>query len=212
MSRAREVSKITTNVPSVYATDTELISALTGYITSSTASAVYLSQLEGLAKSSASSTYLTQSSASSNYATKTSPTFTGTSLFENITSSGIMDLTEILETVIDSSITSGSATLNFNNGNIFYISSSPSANFTTNITNTPTTNGKTITITVLVLQGATGYIPNIFAINNSIQTIKWSAGVTPTPTSSAGKIDIFNFTLVRRSDTWTVFGTSSLNF
>jgi len=175
------------------------------YLLQSSASNTYLSIL------SASSTYLTQTSASNTYSTKSSPIFTGNAVFDNITIVGTADISEIVESVYDASIVSGSATLSYSSGNIFYISSA-SDNFTANLTNVPTTNGKTITISIMVSQGATGYIPNVFAIDNSIQTIKWSAGVIPTPTSSVGKTDIFNFTLIRRSDVWTVFATSSLNF
>ncbi len=183
----------------------QIASASSTYLTQSSASSTYLTQ------SSASSTYLNQLSASNIYSAQSSPVFTGTAIFDNVIINGIVDISEMIESVSDISIVSGSATLNYSNGNIFYVSSA-SSNFTVNLTNAPTTNQKTITATVVLTQGATGYIPNVFAIDNSIQTIKWAAGVTPTPTSSAGKIDIFNFTLIRRSNTWTVFGTSSLNF
>ena len=83
---------------------------------------------------------------------------------------------------------------------------------TWSITNAPTTNGRTFSITGFVTQGATGYIPSTLNVNGSAATIKWFGGTSPTPTSSSGKIDIFNFTLIRRGDAWTALGNASVNF
>jgi hypothetical protein len=66
-------------------------------------------------------------------------------------------------------------------------------------------------VAFVVTQGSTGYIPNVFAINGTVQTIKWLNSSAPTPTSSSGKIDIFNFTILRRSDAWIVLGTANTN-
>jgi hypothetical protein len=152
------------------------------------------------------------SSASTTYATKSSPTFTGISTFNDIVVNGSLNASEIVETVSDVSISSGSVSLNFDTSNIFYITNSPSANFTVNLTNAPTTDGRTFTVTSIVTQGSTGYIPSSLFINGSSQTIKWTSGVSPVPTSSSGKIDIFNFTVIRRSSSWIVIGTYSTNF
>jgi hypothetical protein len=103
-------------------------------------------------------------------------------------------------------------TVAYSNTLVSYVSS-PSANFTVNLTGVPTTNDRVITFTVLVTQGATGYIPSAFQIDGSAQTIKWGGGSAPTPTSSSGKIDIFSFTLLRNSSSaWVVFGAGNLNF
>jgi hypothetical protein len=190
LGKARDISKLFSDSTSI-ATDSEL----NNYLLLTTASSIYLSQ----------------SSGSITYAPKISPTFTGTSTFADAVVSGKLSIFEVTESIIDATITSGSATLSFNTSNIFY-TSTPSANFTINLTNAPTDNEKTFTITVLVPQGATGYIPSAFFIDGVSQTIKWVAGVAPTPTSSNEKIDIFNFSLLRRSSSWTVFGTSSTNF
>jgi len=97
-------------------------------------------------------------------------------------------------------------------GNIFYTSNTPSANMTFAITNAPTTDGRAFTINVFVTQGATGYIPSTFTINGNAVTMKWAAGVTPTPTSSNGKIDIFSLTIIRRASAYTLLGSANLNF
>jgi hypothetical protein len=130
----------------------------------------------------------------------------------NLTVTGKTDVAEITEKVTDLTLVANSASPNFNDGTIFYISASPSANFTLDAQNVPTTNNKIITMSFFTTQGSTGYIPNVFRINGSTQTIRWALGTNPTPTSTAGDIDIFNFTLIRRSDSWTVLGNCNADF
>lgn len=130
----------------------------------------------------------------------------------NLGVTGRLDIQDVRETVNDGTITTNLLTLDYTAGTISYIPTAPTANFTVNITNAPTDNGKAITVVVMVIQGATGYIPNVLQIAGAAQTIKWLGGTNPTPTSSAGKLDIFNFTLIRRSSAWTVIGNAALNF
>lgn len=131
---------------------------------------------------------------------------------QNVTISGRLDVQEIREDVIDSAIVANVFTADYSSGNIFYLTASPTANFTVNLTNAPTDNGKSITLTIVVPQGAAGYIPSAFQIAGTGQTLRWANGAAPTPTSSSGKIDMFNFTLIRRASAWTVLGASNLNY
>jgi hypothetical protein len=135
------------------------------------------------------------------------PSFTGTPVF-----SGGVRIQEMIEDVVDVALSSNVATLDYSAGNIFWTTSTPSANMTWNITNAPTTDGRVFTINVLVTQGSTGYIPSTFTINGSGVTMKWAAGLTPTPTSSSGKIDVFTLTFVRRASSFTLLGSANLNF
>jgi hypothetical protein len=136
-----------------------------------------------------------------------SPSFTGTPTF-----TGGVRVQEMIEDVVDLALSSNVATIDYSAGNVFWTTSTPSAAMTWNITNAPTTDGRVFTINVLVTQGSTGYIPSSFTINGSGVTMKWAAGVTPTPTSSSGKIDIFTLTVVRRSSTYTLLGSANFNF
>lgn len=140
-------------------------------------------------------------------------TFSGSNTHSgNLAVTGRLDTLNLREDLSDLTITTNATTMNFNLTNIGFIATAPSANFTLDLTNVPTDNGKVITVTLMVTQGATGYIPSIFKIDGTSQTIKWLAGVAPTPTSSAGKVDFYNFTITRRSSAWTVYGNTSLNF
>jgi hypothetical protein len=100
------------------------------------------------------------------------------------------------------------------NGNIFYTDASAAgANITYNVTGVPTDVNKIMTINIFQVQGSTGRIPGAFQIDGVGQTIKWVGGSAPTPTSSAGKIDVFSFSMHRLAGgTWNVYGSSSLNF
>ena len=147
------------------------------------------------------------------------PTFSGTPVFSGAVSftgtptfTGGVRIQEMVEDVVDVALSSNTATLDYSQGNIFWTTSTPSANMTWNITNAPTTDGRTFTVNVLVTQGSTGYRPATLTINGSGASILWAAGVTPTPTSVSGKIDIFTFVIVRRASTFTVLGSANLNF
>jgi len=141
--------------------------------------------------------------------TSNTATFTGGAVF-----SGTTDVQELREQVVNPSIVSNAATLVWTDGNIFYTdASSAGANITYNVTGVPTDVNKIMTINIFQVQGSTGRIPGAFQIDGAAQTIKWVGGSAPTPTSSAGKIDVFSFTMHRLAGgTWNVYGSSSLNF
>jgi hypothetical protein len=129
------------------------------------------------------------------------------------TFTGTTDVQELRENVVDVTLSTNAGTLNWTAGNIYYIGTAPTGNMTLNVTNLPTDASKIMTINVFTTQGATGYIPSTFQIAGSAQSIRWAGGTAPTPTSSAGKIDIFSFTIQRTSGgAWIVYGSSSLNF
>jgi hypothetical protein len=151
---------------------------------------------------------------SGNHTLSGDTTFSGSNAHTgNLSVTGRLDLLSVRESVKDSTISANLLIVDYiSAGNLAYIASAPSANFTINVTNAPTDNSRAITIVVMVTQGATGYIPSVFQVEGSAQTIKWLAGSAPTPTSSSGKIDVFNFTMIRRSSAWTILGNAALNF
>ena len=134
-------------------------------------------------------------------------TSSGTSIFTNR-----LDVQQVRETVNDSAASANAFSCDYSTGALFYGTGSLSGNFTINITNVPTDNGKAMTVSLFVTQGATGRIPTTLNVNGSSVTILWVGGSAPTPTSSNGKIDIFNFTLIRRSSSWTALANANLNY
>ena len=147
-----------------------------------------------------------------NVSTSASVTFVNITATGNVAISGRIDKTTVRESVADVSVSASVVTADYSTGDIFYVGTAPASNFTVNLTNAPTDDGKAITVVLFVTQGATGYYPNVVQVAGSAQTIKWANGAAPTPTSSTGKIDIFSFTFVRRSSAWTVFGSSNLGY
>jgi hypothetical protein len=130
-----------------------------------------------------------------------------------VSMSGTVDVQELREQVVDVTLASNVGTLDWSAGNIYYVGTAASGNMTFNLTNVPTDNSKIMTINVFVTQGSTGYVPGTFQIGGTSQTIRWVGGSAPTPTSSAGKIDIFSFTLQRTSaGAWIVYASAALNF
>lgn len=91
-------------------------------------------------------------------------------------------------------------------GTIFY-HTSPAANFTANFINIPATNNRGILVSIVIIQGATPYIPNVVQIEGSNYTVKYLGGNVPT--GNASKIDIVSFSLLRVSNSWTVLAQLS---
>lgn len=138
---------------------------------------------------------------------------TGAATFNgDVNITGALRIQEVTEDVIDVALSGNSAALNYNLGSVFWVTTTPTGNMSFDIINSPSTNGRTFTVTIFVTQGGTGYYPSSLAVSDTPVTIKWFGAVNPTPTSTAGRIDIFNFTLIRRGSSWTALGNASPNF
>lgn len=140
-------------------------------------------------------------------ATTASASFTNT-----VDITGRLDISEISERITDVTVSpSALCYANFAQSAIFYLSNSPTSNFTLNIDNVPTTNLRSNTASIIIPQGTIGYGVSTLQINGITQTIKWLNAATPTPTSISGKLDIYNFSLIRRSNSWIVIGNANTN-
>jgi hypothetical protein len=127
--------------------------------------------------------------------------------------SGTVDVQELRETVVNVALSANSGTLDWSQGNIFYIATAPTGSMTFDVTNVPVDTNKIMTINVMVTQGATGYIPTTFRINGVTQTLRWAESVTPTGTSSAGKIDMFSFAMHRTdASSWIIYSAVTTSF
>jgi hypothetical protein len=130
----------------------------------------------------------------------------------SVSLSGTVDIQELREQIVDVTLSSNVGALDWSSGNVYYIATAPTGNMTFNVTNVPTDSSKAMTINVIVTQGSTGYIPTTFQIAGTNQTIRWTNSQTPAGTSSAGKLDIFTFTMLRTSSSWIVLGSYNMNF
>jgi hypothetical protein len=126
-----------------------------------------------------------------------------------LTATGMIDIVSSRESVVDV-VSSSVVGYNFSLGAIFFHSTSPALDWSANFTNLPTTNGKVITMNIVVPQGATPYKITGCSIDGVIQTIRWFGSAAPSGTAT--KTDVWAFSLIRRANTWTVLGSVSANF
>lgn len=144
--------------------------------------------------------------------TAATPSFSGPLTSSGPSSfSGRTDVSEIRETIYPSSTSGGALTCNYNDGCVFYLPSGADGNLAINVTNLPTDNNYATTISIIVNQGVIAYYPTTFSIAGSSQIIKW-ANSTAASSGNANKIDIWNFTCIRYSGSWTVLGSESKNY
>ena len=101
-----------------------------------------------------------------------------------------------------------STTLDFADSAIFYLTSN-SADITAYFINVPTTANYISTVTLIIAQGGTAYIPSSVVINTVAQTIKW-ANSSSAPIPTANKLNLVSFSFIATStSTWTVIGNLS---
>lgn len=126
-----------------------------------------------------------------------------TTMFASPTFTGSVTLPTNIEVITPLSGATGTVTHDLSTSNLFY-HTSISASFVANITNVPTTDNRSIGVTIVLSQGATPYTISGINIDGSSQTIKWQDNITPVGT--AGKTDVYFFTLIRASG-WIVIGS-----
>ena len=103
------------------------------------------------------------------------------------------------------SITGATGTIAHNcaNGHIFY-HTSISSDFTANFTNLSISSGYASSLTLILNQGTTAYIPTAVQIGGAAQTIVWNGGSPPIGTPSG--TDAVTFNIFNVSGTYTVLG------
>ena len=97
----------------------------------------------------------------------------------------------------------GIATFSCTSGNIHYITSTVSGNWTANLTNVGVTSGYCANYTLVIIQGTTAYIPTGLQIGGVSQTINWQGGSQPSGNNS--KKDVIAYTVFDDAGTYTVY-------
>jgi len=121
----------------------------------------------------------------------------------NISATGITKAEQIHEIFTTKTSATGTVIHDCSTGQVFS-HSSISANFTANFTNLNLDSGYATTITLVLNQGGTAYIPNAVQIGGVGQTINWQGGSAPT--GNANKKDVASFSILNSSGTYTVLG------
>jgi hypothetical protein len=108
----------------------------------------------------------------------------------NLSVSGTTELNEISEVLNVVSGYGTSQTVAYSAGNL-HLLQGLSGNYTFNWNGVPTTTNRTYTLTNIIQQGGTPYIPSTLQINGSGVTINWAGNVTPS--GQANRINIIQF-------------------
>jgi len=126
--------------------------------------------------------------------------------FTDLTATGTTTLAEITEVLVPIASYGTSQSSAFSNGGVFYVSG-VTGNFTFNYTGVPTTTARSITLTLIIGQGGTAYVPTTLQINSVGVTINYAGGITPS--GRANKIDIASFFIYNVSGTFVAVGALS---
>ena len=126
--------------------------------------------------------------------------------FTDLTATGTTTLAEITEVLVPIASYGTSQSSAFANGGVFYVTG-VTGNFTFNYTGVPTTTNRTITLTLIIGQGGTAYVPTTLQINSVGVTINYAGGITPS--GRANKIDVASFFIYNVSGTFTAVGALS---
>lgn len=98
---------------------------------------------------------------------------------------------------------------------LYYYTSAATTNWALNVTGdaTPTTLdnviavGQSLTITIMVTNGATAYLPSSFSIDSTVRTVKWQGGTAPTA-GNPNSVDMWTYSIIKTAaNTYTVFGS-----
>ena len=126
--------------------------------------------------------------------------------FTDLTATGTTTLAEITEVLVPIASYGTSQSSAFANGGVFYVTG-VTGNFTFNYTGVPTTTNRTITLTLIIGQGGTAYVPTTLQINSVGVTINYAGGITPS--GRANKIDVASFFIYNVGGTFTAVGALS---
>lgn len=127
--------------------------------------------------------------------------------FVNPTITGVTTVQNITEIVTAKNNASGTVVHDLTTGGSIFYHTNVISNFTANFTNVPLTNNRSLTVTIVIAQGATPYIPNTVSINDISQSFFWSTNIQPTGT--ANKIEFFTFVLLRTNNVWKISASVS---
>ena len=123
--------------------------------------------------------------------------------FTSLTASGTTTLGQISEVLFPIASYGTSQSTAFTNGGVYYLTGM-TGNFTFNWTSVPTTTARTFTLTLILGQGGTAYVPTTLQVNSAGVTINWAGGVTAS--GRANKIDVVSFFIYNVSGTFTAVG------
>ena len=121
----------------------------------------------------------------------------------NVTVNGKTSLDKVSEPYSSIVDATGVVVHNCASSHVFY-HTSPDANWTVNLTNLDLANGFATSVTLVIVQGGTAYIPTAVQIAGAAQTLNWQGNVVPSGTPN--RRDVVSFSILNVGGTYTVLG------
>ena len=152
------------------------------------------------------------------------PTFsTGAAVTGNLTATGsitatggvnvdgTLDIEEVYEKVTVQTSTTGTITFDTTTQGVEFYTVDQTANRTINFSNVNANLaiGQSVSVAVLLTNGATPYYLNVYQVDAGAVTPKWQGGTAPTSGNASG-IDGYTFTIIKTADaTFTVLASQT---
>jgi hypothetical protein len=129
----------------------------------------------------------------------------GTTTFDQVSILGVLSIEQgVHERTQSITAATGVITHDCSLGHIFYHTAATST-WTANLTNLALLPTYATSITMVISQGTTGYIPVTVQIDGVAQTILWQGG-GDVPTPSSSRVDVVTFSIINNSGTFVVLG------
>jgi len=127
------------------------------------------------------------------------------------TVNGTLDIEEVYEKVTVQTSTTGTITFDTTAQAVELYTADQTANRTINFSNVNANLaiGQSLSVAVLLTNGATPYYLNVYQVDGSAVTPKWQGGTAPSAGNASG-IDSYNFTIIKTADaTFTVLASQT---
>jgi hypothetical protein len=127
------------------------------------------------------------------------------------TVNGTLDIEEVYEKVTTQTSTTGTITFDTTAQAIEFYTADQTANRTINFSNVNANLaiGQSLSVAVLLTNGATPYYLNVYQVDGSAVTPKWQGGTAPSAGNASG-IDSYNLTIIKTADaTFTVLASQT---
>ena len=139
-----------------------------------------------------------------NVSANAQPNITSVGTLTGLDIAGTLTYNAVVEPLVYKTGATGTVVHDVAQAATFYHSSMTS-NFVASFSNVSTVDARITTVSLILSQGATAYVPNANVIvNTNSQTIKWYGNLTPSGTASG--TDVITFTFIKANNNFTAFG------
>ena len=131
------------------------------------------------------------------------PTITSVGTLTGLDISGTLTYNAVVEPLVYKTGATGTVVHDVSQAATFY-HASMSSNFTASFSNVSTTDARITVVSLILIQGATAYVPaaNVI-VNGNSQTVKWYSASPPTGTANA--TEILSYTFIKANNNFTAF-------